>query len=102
MGVVQRRIMKKNLKKSLKYRLEDLRSEAKEVYSVMNVVYDYCKYRNDSETVDNILNLLKNLVERTGNIDKTLCTLLNEDSKTVSSFLDNITPLNFEKIDVED
>jgi len=46
---------KKYLKKSLKFRLEGILEISKEVNSTMSVVYSYCKNRNDSETVDNIL-----------------------------------------------
>lgn len=93
---------KRKLKKSLKYQLEDILSIAKEVNSSISVIYSYCKYRNDSETVYNILHMLADSEKKSENICRKLCDILNEDSEQVSEFLSKILPLDFSNVNFDD
>ena len=93
---------KKYLKKSLKFRLEGILEISKEVNSTMSVVYSYCKNRNDSETVDNILHMLKSVVEKTDEISFNICQILDDNTEIVSDFISKITPLNYDEVIVDD
>ena len=90
---------KKYLKKSLKFRLEGILEISKEVNSTMSVVYSYCKNRNDSETVDN---MLKSVVEKTDEISFNICQILDDNTEIVSDFISKITPLNYDEVIVDD
>ena len=94
---------KKRLKQALKNRLKDILNNMKEIKSTIHIIYSYCKYRNDSETVGNILHMLAELEEKTESTAMKICDILNEDNAlNDSEFMSHILPLNLADVVIDD
>lgn len=93
---------KRNLKKTLEKQLEDALSIAKDVNSSLNVIYTYCNYRNDSDTVHNVLHMLADLEQKSEQICYIICQILNDNPKIVDEFLSKIVPLDCANVVIED
>ena len=93
---------KKNLKKSLEKQLEDALNIAKDVNSSLNVIYTYCNYRNDSDTVHNVLHMLADLEQKSERICYIICKILNDKPREVDEFLSKIVPLDCADVIFED
>lgn len=85
---------KNRLRKALKYKLENILEEAKDIHRVLIVLNDYCKIRSNSESIYNITNMLKELENKSENVVFNLHQILNSDAEVVSNFLSKIIPLD--------